>query len=135
MSYLQHRELEYETHLSPLPVLTRAGKQQEGQEEVPGEGFRRATCCVRGCHRCVAGQIGRYYQAHFAAVVQRVNARGCSFVSSVPFADGQGRAVFTGSFARESFQDAIRHCEGRGFTGQEGKRTVRCQTGARQGEV
>ena len=96
---------------------------------------REATCCLRGCHRCVAGQICRDYQAPFAAAVQRVNAGGCSFVSSVPLADGQGRAVFTGSSSCESFQDAIRHCEGGGFAGQEGKGTVWCQTGAKQGEV
>ena len=41
----------------------------------------------------------------------------------------------TGSFASESVQDAIRHCKGRGVVGQEGKSTVRCQTGARQGLV
>ena len=69
------------------------------------------------------------------AAVQRVNAGGCPFVSSGPLAHGQGRAVFTGSSAGESFQDAIRHCEGGGFAGQEGKGTVRCKAGARQGEV
>ena len=104
-----------------------------GTERSPRTGILQSR--LRGCHRCVAGQIGRYDQAPFAAAVQRVNAGGCSFVSSVPLADDQGRAVLTGSFACESFQDAIRHREGRGVVGQEGKSTVRCQTGARQGVV
>ena len=82
-----------------------------------------------------AGQVGRDCQTPLASAVQRVNAGGCPFVSSGPLADGQGRVVFTGSSAGESIQDAIRHCEGGGFAGQERKSVACGQTGAGQCEI
>ena len=62
MSYLQHRELDYETHLPPLPVLTRAEEQQEGQEEVQDRDSAKPLAAYEDVTDASRARLVRYDQ-------------------------------------------------------------------------